>query len=274
VYWEDTEDAVRELEETLLNIIDWADMPLRGADVWESDAYFSGQDGEQRQRKLVDCPLPEIEDQQEQAVMNIWGNMTAADRDVTELLLTDGGEISPQEAADQTGNSYRTIRRVVDRCEEIIEHTYGQLSLGSKHQRNLLLERLRAAEDGFKNALEDAVLDAADKANDKIRSRWSKIKRKYNISVKDAPSGEPYQQVLKVRYEAQTKQEADRIINEIRRVYTTIRNRDAFGVCGRIKIAGIGKQDYKNLKANTRGYRLGDETNYDIGGGPQSSRLR
>jgi molybdenum-dependent DNA-binding transcriptional regulator ModE len=239
-------------------------MPLRGADVWESDAYFSGEGGEQRQRKLVECPLPEIEDQQEQAVMNIWGNMTAADRDVTELLLTDGGEISPRDAADETGYSYRTIRRVVNRCEEIIEHTYGQLSLGSKHQRQMLLDRLHAAEQGFKDALEDAVLSAADEQQDVKRSRWSEIKRKYNIQVVDDPD-EPYQRLIKVGYEPSSRPEAKEAIKEIKLAYQQVVG-SPDGVCAYISVAGMGQLSYPNLRTASHGFAITSDTNYDLPG--------
>jgi len=61
--------------------------------------------------------------------MQLWGQMAPADRKVTELLLTDGGKVSPKEAAEQTGNTYRTIRTVIDRMEGLIHHTYGEMEL-------------------------------------------------------------------------------------------------------------------------------------------------
>ncbi|WP_243645275.1 DUF7845 domain-containing protein [Natrarchaeobius chitinivorans] len=136
IYW-DREDALdieqcrRELEEMLMNVLDWAGLDVTGGDEYHEDAYFDPERRKRRSLKLVDCPLPEIESEQENAVMRLWGDMNGSDREVTELLLTDGGEISPKDAAEKTGYSYRTIRRVVDRLEDFVRHTYGKLEVES-----------------------------------------------------------------------------------------------------------------------------------------------
>ena len=121
VYWDrdddelDRHDLRRELEELLVNVLDWSGLDLTGGEQYQKDAYFKPDDRERRSLKLVDCPLPEIESQQEQTIMRLWGDMNPSDRAVVDTLLTDGGEISPQDAADETGFCYDTILRAVDR---------------------------------------------------------------------------------------------------------------------------------------------------------------
>ena len=82
IYWDDTADLIRELEETLLNTLDWADLPLWGGEPFVSDVYFTAKDSRRRSRKLVDCPLPKIKDAQEAAVMSLWGSTIQSDKDV------------------------------------------------------------------------------------------------------------------------------------------------------------------------------------------------
>ncbi|AGB33760.1 hypothetical protein C488_15707 [Natrinema pellirubrum DSM 15624] len=67
VYWDrdddelDRHDLRRELEELLVNVLDWGGFDVTGGGQYQKDAYFKPDDRERRSLKLVDCPLPEIE---------------------------------------------------------------------------------------------------------------------------------------------------------------------------------------------------------------------
>ncbi|MFD1641452.1 winged helix-turn-helix domain-containing protein [Halohasta litorea] len=251
VYWDDTDDMVRELEETLLNTLDWAELPICGGEPFFPDPYFTAEDGQQRSRKLVDCPLPEIEDAQEAAVMSLWGTTTQSDKEVIEYLLTDGGEVSPAKAAEETDYSYRTIREVVDRCESVLRHTYGKIEIASKHQREMLLSRVRAAEEGFREAVEDAVLTAAEAATGRSRSKWSEARRKYNITVNSDPSD--CRKLLTVAYQPEDTYEAREVIREIKTAYLATHDDrgGAHGVHAVLELEDGTKKRYKSLEAKT-----------------------
>lgn len=75
--------------------------------------------------------------------------MTPADKNVVGLLLADGGKVSPKEAAEETGYSYRTIRAVIDRLEGLIRHAYNEMQLEPKKVQQELLKRARAAGENF-----------------------------------------------------------------------------------------------------------------------------
>ncbi|AUX10676.1 hypothetical protein AArcSl_3069 [Halalkaliarchaeum desulfuricum] len=251
VYWSDTEDLIRELEETVLNLLDWAELSVRGGDPFVPDEYFTGADGDRRTRKLVDCPLPEIADAQEAAVMQLWGGAMESDRAVIDYLLSDGGTVSPEEAAEETGYSYRTIRKVVDRCESVINHTYGELELASKHQQQLLLKRVRAAEENFKSTIEDAAMTVAEAAADRARSAWSKVRQRYNISVKKNPAD--CRKLLDVGYRPESPTEARKVIREIKLAYLRTHDdrSDTYGVHALLELAGGPVKRYKNLDVTT-----------------------
>jgi len=59
--------------------------------------------------------------------MRLQGDMTPSDEALVEKLLTDGGTVSPQDVANETGYCYDTILRAVDRLEGFVEHIYGKL---------------------------------------------------------------------------------------------------------------------------------------------------
>jgi hypothetical protein len=227
VYWRregglDIQDLRRELEEVLFNVLDWSDLSV-GADpdVYEEDAYYDPTATKQRSRKLVECPLPRIEDEQERTVIRLWREMTESDRAVTGVLLSDGGTISPQEAANETGYSYRTLRRVIERMEGFIDHAYGELSIGSDYMAQEMLERMRASAKNFKEAAETGAMEVADAVNESGRTTWDKWRRQYNVTVRDG--GTNARKVLKIGYRVEDLQEARYILREAATAY-----RDSF----------------------------------------------
>lgn len=207
--FEDLEDARRELEEVVLNCLDWTELATSAeSDIWvDFDPYWQVEDTHES-RKFVPCPLPKIEDEQEHRVMKLWGEMTPADRDVCEVLLTDGGTVSPQKAAEKTGNTYRTIRAVTERLEGLIDHTYGELELSSKKIQQELKSRVRAAGDRFEQDIESAAMELADASEDRARTAWDRWRREYAASV----DKRDFRKLLRMGWKPESKGEAKRIL--------------------------------------------------------------
>lgn len=214
VYYDDLEAARRELADTVINYLHWSGLPtaIDNESFVQFDPYWSAEDSTEA-RKLTDCPLPEIEDQQQAQVMRLWGDMTEADRDVTEYLLTDGGEVSPHDAADATGYSYRTIREVMSRCEDIIEHQYGEMAIASEKVAQELTQRVRAAGEAFEQAVGGTLMQAANDATDHAQTAWGKWRARYAVDVDDDPQ-EPCWKMLRTGYKPADRSEAAEIIRE------------------------------------------------------------
>jgi hypothetical protein len=258
--WDELEDAIRELDETILNCLDWSGISPSvgdgGSGIWvDFDPYWKVEDTT-ASRKLVKCPLPAIEDEQEHRVMQLWGDMTPADRDVTELLLTDGGKVSPQDAAEQTGNTYRTVRTVVERMQGLIKHSYGELEIESKKIQQELLKRVRAAGERFEDEIGTAAMELADAAEDRARTAWDTVRRRYSISESEDHN---CRKLLRVGYKAEDKNEADTIIQRIKARYQSCVGEDGFGVHVEITTLEHGLIRYRNL-SNLRvdGYTKGE----------------
>ncbi|MEE6208617.1 hypothetical protein U3A55_00385 [Salarchaeum sp. III] len=164
---------------------EWAGLSLGSGEQWVSDAYFAAGEEIERSLRLYDDPLPEVEDAQTAAVTRLWGEMEESDRAVVDTLLADGGEVSPADAAEQTGYNYRTVRRVVDRLSDLIEHTYGQLEFASKHVQQKLLSRVQAAEQNFRETVGSAAMQVAQAAErGDTANAWSRWRREYNAAVR------------------------------------------------------------------------------------------
>jgi len=155
--------------------------------------------------------------------------MTESDRAVAEHLLSDGGTVSPQEAADRTGYSYRTLRRVIDRMEGFIDHSYGELSIGSDYMAQEMLERMRASAKNFKHAVETGAMEVADAANDRVRSAWDEWRRQYNVTVRDG--GDTARKVLKIGYRVEDRENAQYVLREAVTAYRGSHD-DPAGVTG------------------------------------------
>jgi hypothetical protein len=257
VRWSELEDAIRELDETILNALEWCEIsPTADAGVWvDFDPYWTVEETT-ASRKLVTDPLPRIEDEQEHRVMKLWGEMKPSDRDVTELLLADGGKVSPQEAADRTGNSYRTVREVTKRLQGLITHTYGELEIESKKVQQELLKRVRAAGERFESEIGSSVMELADAAEERARSAWDRARRRYSVTVTD---GDDCQKLLRVGYEPQDKGEARRIVARLKAAYQDCVDNNVFGIDAEITTVEQGQYRIGNL-ANWRraGYARGE----------------
>jgi len=253
VRWDDLDDARRELEETVLNCLEWTGIATtaESGEFVDFDPYWSVRDTTEA-RRMVRCPLPEIEDEQEHKVMQLWGDMTDADRDVTELLLTDGGKVSPQEAAERTGNTYRTVREVINRLEGLIRHTYGVMELESKKMQQELLKRVRAAGERFEQSVGSAVMDLADAAEEQEKTRWSRLQREYAITVRE---GEECRKLLKMGYKPDDRAEAREIMREVKTAYEQHADDSIYGVHVAVTYADGGRdrfRDLRNVFANGR----------------------
>lgn len=248
LYWSDLTDAKRELDETILNCLHWEgiDTTADATEFIDFDPFWDlGNTHEAR--KLVKCPLPDIEDEQEHRVMKLWGEMTDADRDVTELLLTDGGKVSPQEAAEQTNNTYRTIREVIDRMQGLIHHTYGEMELESKKIQQELLKRVRSAGDRFKQEIGSAAMDLADATDGREKSAWSKWRREYAIS--EDSDRKDCQKLLRSGYKPDDRAEAAAILMEgLAKLPPDELKEIGYGVHAEFKLASGGVERFKRLQ--------------------------
>ena len=257
VRWDDLDDARRELEETILNCLEWTGIATtaESTEFVDFDPYWLVEDTTEA-RKIVQCPLPKIEDEQEHRVMQLWGDMTTADRDVTEMLLTDGGKVSPKEAAEKTGYTYRTIRTVIDRLEGLIRHTYGELELESKKIQQELLKRVRAAGDRFQQEIGSATMELADATEERARSRWARVRREYAVSEVDA---DDCRKLLKVGYMPDDFDEAKKILREIRTAYTESVSPNTYGIHVVVETVETGRERFRDLRnAFQKGYRRDD----------------
>jgi hypothetical protein len=163
------EQLERELDEVLLNVLRWAGLPVLHRDFevdgdgdldtypYVEDSYFTP-DFSRRQRRLVADPTPDIQAEQEKlAYKTLADGLTESDQDLLEMLVNDGGRISPQDAAEETDYHISTIYKAIDRMDHLVDHGYGELALESHHVAREVHRIVDAAMGELENAADVAA---------------------------------------------------------------------------------------------------------------------
>jgi len=149
----------RELDEALLNVLKWSDLPVRpDHQVYVPDDYFKVT-GSQRFRKLLQNKLPDIESMQEQEVRQlvVAGNATETDIQVLDTLLTDGGQFSPSDLAEKIGVALSTIYKSIDRLDGMVNHRYGDVQLASQYVAQQVVGHMDVLRKTISTDIEGAI---------------------------------------------------------------------------------------------------------------------
>lgn len=200
VRWDDRE-RLAELDEALINVVSWSGLTVR-ADyrTFVADSHFEGVETEESELTLIDNPLPEIQREQGDVVVSSLTESMPSDREVL-TVMADGGSRSVDALAEESGYSTRTVYRVVERLQDIIETSVGTVRFKSQYLRERASETLRTVRDALES-------------EDDSKSVWSMLTAKYGIEVDDrrderlvlwlgeVPSGRAVSELLQELYHA------------------------------------------------------------------------
>ncbi|MFC4408597.1 DUF7845 domain-containing protein [Haloarchaeobius iranensis] len=157
IVWRDLEDAEREIEETLLNFLDWGSVPTDpDPGTYVEDDHFRPAAREETVA-MYDDPTPQIEAEQEHLLVTSLRDMTDADLDVLDQLLTDGGGQHYEEIAEETGRGVSTIYRALKRLGAVLENDDGVVSFASRKFHDELKGIIESTEHQVKNAADRAA---------------------------------------------------------------------------------------------------------------------
>ncbi|ELZ06801.1 hypothetical protein C480_07207 [Natrialba aegyptia DSM 13077] len=200
-FWNDQLDASpadierlnRELEETLLSVLAEAGLPLRaGTGTYVKDAYFTPTNSE-RDREIVELDFTRIKHRQESVVIkHLADGIAPTAWESLEVLVTDGGEVSPQDIADETGRHPGSVRRALDRIPELVEREYEKVSVRSKYIADLVHDAVTEAKEATRRAAEAGAkaIEAAERGLDQSTSAFIAWAAKHDIDVRDRDGDE------------------------------------------------------------------------------------
>jgi len=177
-------DMQQELDEILYDVLHTAGLDLRAGDTYVEDAYFENENGTTA-ANVVDLDLTQIRHEQESIVFQHFGDgLAPTDKETLQLLVADGGDVSPQDIAEATGRHQDTVYNALARMNHVVDHVYGSVSLKSTYTSELVADALQQAENAVEKATKTAAtaVNAANRGLDNATSAFLAWCEKYGVS--------------------------------------------------------------------------------------------
>ncbi len=185
---DDLEQISRELDETVLSTLADAGLDLRpGGDTYVPDAYFSASERE-RDREIVPLDTTQIKQMQESVVIkHLSDGLSPVEWESLEMLVTDGGRVSPNNIADEYGRHPDSVRRALRRIDDLVDRAYNEVTLQSSYVAELVHDAVQQARDSTRRATEAAAkaVEAADRGLDAKTSTFIAWAAKHGINVNE-----------------------------------------------------------------------------------------
>lgn len=173
--WSDLERLNRELEEAVHSVLENAGLdsaPQRGGGDFVEDAYFEV-DVHEPAVEPTTLDLASIKQEQKSVVIEYLSDgMTDVQLESLETLATDGGQVSPDDIADEHGRHVGSVRRALRGIEELVERGYAEVGLRSDYIGELVYQAIADARDAVTNAAK-TVADSAE--TERVGEAWAKF---------------------------------------------------------------------------------------------------
>ncbi|MHC3439219.1 DUF7845 domain-containing protein [Natrialbaceae archaeon A-gly3] len=197
--WHEIDDLAQELEETLVNVLEWADVPTKGSGSFVSDWHFEATGRSDLEVALFDDPTPAIEASQESILVSTLTRLSDRDQDVLEnVAMTDGGA-HVEEIADGAGWSTSTIYRALGKLGDLLENDNGNVSFISAKIRDRvrdLVDQLDETVEATTRIIED-TLDVDPRDLERKGRAWQNWLTRYGAEL--VSDGEEFGEEAKIR---------------------------------------------------------------------------
>lgn len=184
----DRSELREELQTALYNALQWAGFPLEcDSDVYEADGYFSPI-LQEVDVEIVDDPTEELVEYEQQLTIAslVDADLTEKQTDVVRTVTDGSGEIPVDETAEAAGVSESTVRRTVDKLNDILRISAGHVGPHDPVISSKLKDVFASIELVLKQAKETVPrLTGRTElvAEDTPLGKWA---RRYAVAVDDA----------------------------------------------------------------------------------------
>ncbi|USZ70525.1 hypothetical protein [Natronosalvus halobius] len=187
--WEDHRKLRREIDETLINTLSWSNVPVKpDHTTYVPDDHFDAVAADDPVELFAD-PTPELETEQNTMILQTFVGLRESDERVLQTLVTDGGEVHPNELADKTGRSISTIYRTLDRLRGILRNDNASVSFASQKFEQDITAIVDQVEFGIENAA-DRVSNLYNLETKGASSNaWQKFCNKYGAALVEVAEG-------------------------------------------------------------------------------------
>lgn len=150
------------------------------------DPYFAGEATDYEDDPVQSLDLTELESHQENVVIqHLADGFSPVEWESLETLVTDGGNVSPANIADQNGRHVDSVRKALGRIPELVEHSYGEVSLRSDYIAEMVSDAVNEARDAVRRAVDAGAKArlAAERGHDFETSALMAFCAKHGIDV-------------------------------------------------------------------------------------------
>jgi len=190
---ENVEQVKRELDETVFAVLADAGLDLRaGGDTYVADEIFTAEN-DMTDAAIVDLNLSEIRHEQEAVVYKhlVDGGLSPIEQEALGTLVTDGGDVSPTDIAEEHERHTDAVRRALRRMDDLIEREYGRVSLRSTYAAELVHDAIQEARAAASRATEATAhaLEAADRGLDEKTSAFVAWAEAHDVNFTERDNG-------------------------------------------------------------------------------------
>ena len=141
VDWGDREQLQQQLDETLLNVLQWSGIDTSPQnDTFVSDAYFDPlNNARDHDIELIPDSIETIKsEEQDMAIAEITQAGLSQNEQQVAQKLADGGQMHYQTLADKADVSESTVYRTLEKIDGIVEKINGKISMSDEYVRDSL----------------------------------------------------------------------------------------------------------------------------------------
>ena len=189
LHWDDLDQLRNELDEVVRAVLVEAGIdltPTASSGDFVPDAYFSAtvSDGHP---EPVALDLETLETTQESVVVRALSDgMSPVEWESLEMLVTDGGQVSPQNIADANDRHVDSVRRALRRMDDLVERKYGEVGLRSTRIAEMVHEAVDEARQATRRAVEAGAkaIDAAERGRDSAAAEFQAWAARHGVDIR------------------------------------------------------------------------------------------
>jgi hypothetical protein len=160
--FEETDQLNRELNQTLYSVLADAGIQVHQghSGPYVDDAYFDAENRDlpDEENPIIDLDLTRIKSEQENVVVkHLAGGLSPVQEEITDMLVTDGGKVSPADIAEEKGRHVGSVRRALRQMSELVETKYNDVALKSPHVAEMLHQAINDAKSAVATAVDTAA---------------------------------------------------------------------------------------------------------------------
>lgn len=186
---EDMDRLRRELDQTILSVLADAglDVAPSGKGPFFEDAYFEVEVDHSGPNPLS-LDLTRVRQSQESVVIRqVADGLRATQWEALETLVTDRGEVSPADIADEHGRHVESVRSALRDMEDLVHREYAEVSLRSEYIAELVHDAVSEAREATRRATETVgkALEAAERGMGETMSTFISWAARHGVDVDD-----------------------------------------------------------------------------------------